>query len=612
MRRLRRDVVAIGSAVVLLVIVVASVFAPALAGHDPNTADLANVVGPPTGDHPLGGDGSGRDVLARLLYSGRTSLLGGLISTAVALLIGVPAGLVGGYFGRWPDAVANWVANLVMALPGVVVLLALVAVDGPSLVKSMALLGFLLSPSVYRLVRGAVQRVRGELYVDAARVSGLSDWRIIRRHVLLVVRSPIIIMTPLLFGLTLMVQAGIDFLGIGEANTPSWGAMLNDASAHIFDNPLLSVWPGMAIAVTALSVMLLGTSIRDALDDVTPPVRAATKPVRATGAPIGDALLSIEDLRVSYPTPRGDAAVVDSVTLTVHKGEIVGLVGETGCGKTQTALAVLGLLPETGRVTAGRVCFAGVELTGMSDRELNTLRGRRIGYISQEPMANLDPSFRIGSQLTEPMRIHLGLSKKEARRRVLELLARVGIGEPERIYRAFPHEISGGTAQRVLIAGAVSCEPDLLIADEPTTALDVTVQAEVLDLLRSLQQERGMGVVLVTHDFGVVADICDRVAVMYSGELVEVSPAAELFTRPAHPYTAALIAANPETAVDRGPLPTIPDRVPSPLDRPPGCRFAPRCAYARPECAEHPGLDDLRTGAVRCVRAHDEVIEWAS
>ncbi|WP_331771466.1 dipeptide/oligopeptide/nickel ABC transporter permease/ATP-binding protein (plasmid) [Embleya sp. NBC_00888] len=634
--RFARDPVAVTAAAVLLFVVVTGAGAGLIAEHGPNSAALHAVLADPSGKHPLGGDGSGRDVLSRLLYGSRTSLLAGSITTCVALLIGVPTGLVAGYVGGWWDTVSSWVANVFLALPGIVVLLALVAVHGPGLAVSMIVLGVLTAAPVFRLVRGEVRRVRGEPYVDAARVAGLSDLRIMRRHILRVVRVPIITQASLIFGLAMIIESGIAFLGLGEADRASWGAMLGDASTHVYDTALLSVWPGAAITLTVLAVTLLGAGLRDAFGDAPRPVRAprrrtirgaARGPGRATEAastgvatPAGtttvgtDVLLSVEGLRVAYPTPDGEAAVVDTVSLTVHRGEIVGLVGESGCGKTQTALAVLRLLPAGGAIRAGRVEFDGQDLATLSERGVNALRGRRIGYIPQDPMSNLDPSFRIGGQLTEPLRAHLGLSRDAARRRALELLDRVGITDPPRVFDAYPHQISGGMAQRVLIACAVACEPDLLIADEPTTALDVTVQAEILDLLRSLQREHDMGVVLVTHDLGVVADLCDRVAVMYAGEIVETATSADLFARPAHPYTAALLAAIPpaEGGADRGPLRTIPDRVPSVRDRPTGCRFAPRCAYAAPECAVHPQPSSHGTGAVRCARVQNEVIAWTS
>jgi peptide/nickel transport system permease protein len=261
---------------------------------------------------------------------------------------------------------------------------------------------------------------------------------------------------------------------------------------------------------------------------------------------------TVSDLRVALTGTNLD--VVDEINIDLRPGEVVGLVGESGSGKSQTAFAVLGLLPPQARTSAATMTFDGADLRGLSPAAMNRLRGRRIGYIPQEPMSNLDPSFTIGSQLTGPMRHHLGLSGAEARTRALALLDRVGIPDPARVFASYPHQVSGGMAQRVLIAGAVSCDPDLLIADEPTTALDVTVQAEVLDLIRELQAERRLGVLLVTHDFGVVADVCDTVVVMREGRVVESAAAEPLFADPQHEYTRMLLGSTLEGTPARGSL----------------------------------------------------------
>ncbi|OHV62878.1 ABC transporter [Pseudofrankia sp. BMG5.36] len=580
-RRLLRDRTAVVCLVVLGLVVVASAAAPLLTSADPSSADIADTLAPISAKHPLGGDGVGRDVLARLLYGGRTSLLGTLLATAVALTVGVPTGLTAGYLAGWFDSVASWLVNLVMALPAIIILLVVLAVAGPNTYLAMAIFGVLLAPGVFHLVRASTSAVRTEAYVDAARVAGLSDARIIRRHILPVVQAPTIIQAAYMLGVGIALQAGLEFLGLGSPTQPSWGAMLNDAFTRIYDRPALILWPGVALAVTTAAFAMLGNALRDALD----PSRATLTGRRATGGPAtgdgragdgatggesgavatatrapapepeGGRLLVVRDLRVAYPAPAGTSTVVDGVTLSVRRGEVLGLVGESGSGKTQTAFAVLGLLPTTAIVTATGIHFDGTDLRALDERHLNDLRGRRIAYVPQEPMSNLDPSFRVGSQLAEPLRRHLGLSRRAATRTALDLLDRVGIVDPRRVLDAYPHQISGGMAQRVLIAGAVSCNPDLLIADEPTTALDVTIQAEVLDLIRSLQKERNMGVVLVTHNFGVVADICDTVAVMHQGRIVETAAATELFASPRHLYTRSLLGSTLENAPPRGPYP---------------------------------------------------------
>ncbi|MCX4911171.1 dipeptide/oligopeptide/nickel ABC transporter permease/ATP-binding protein [Streptomyces sp. NBC_00878] len=577
LRRLLRSPVAVTCLVLLALISLAGLFAPLLTSQDPAHTSLTDSLAPMSGTHPLGGDGVGRDVLARLLYGGRTSLLGALLAVAVALVIGVPAGLVAGYYRKWFDAVSSWLANLLMAVPAIIVLLVVMSAVGQNTYVAMAVFGVLMSPGVFRLIRASVISVREELYVDAARVSGLADPRIIRRHILPVVQAPTIIQAAQMLGLGIVIQSGLEFLGLGSATQASWGSMLNDAFANIYTKPVLLVWPGVALAVTVAVFGLLGNALRDALDASAASGRkprgaaaagkqaVARKAQSVASASSGtsgtseageadDTLLVLEDLKVSYPTAEGEKTVVDGVSLTVRRGEVLGLVGESGSGKSQTAFAVLGLLPREARVSRGRLVFDGKELGGLGRAEMNRYRGRRIAYVPQEPMSNLDPSFRIGAQLVEPVRRHLGLSAAEAKAKTLALLERVGIADPERVFTSYPHQISGGMAQRVLIAGAVSCEPDLLIADEPTTALDVTVQAEVLDLVRSLQRERNMGVILVTHDFGVVADICDRVTVLQTGRVVESAPVRQLFADPRHPYTRMLLASTLEDAEPRSAL----------------------------------------------------------
>ena len=569
LKRFLANPLGVVSAVVLAVIVVLVALAPVLPLSDPNTIDLFGTLQDPGAQHLLGTDSSGRDVLSRLVWGGQVNLLGAALATAVSAVLGVLTGLVAGYYAGRFDTASTWVTSMLQALPAIVVLLAVRAVAGPSTWIAMTVFGVLLVPGFFRIVRGAVQSVRGELYVDAARVAGLSDTRIIGRHVLTVVRAPIIIQCARVAGIAIAVQAGLQFLGVGDNSVPSWGAMISEGFRKLSIAPLLVLWPALLVGLVCASLMLLSNALRDALEDrgtsagISGRARrtarariaadAGTNDLAAVGAETttGD-LLTVRGLRVAYAQPDGgDKVVVHGVDLHVDSGEVLGLVGESGSGKTQTAFAVLGLLPDGGRVSGGRMEFDGRDLTGLSVREHGALRGTDLAYIPQEPLSNLDPAFRIGYQLTTPMRLHLRISRSEAKERALALLARVGIPDPQRTFDSYPHEISGGMAQRVLIAGAISCNPKLLIADEPTTALDVTVQAEVLDLLRDLQREYRMGVVLVTHNFGVVADICDRVAVMQHGRIVETGQVEDIFARPQHPYTQTLLASMVEDGPTR-------------------------------------------------------------
>jgi dipeptide transport system ATP-binding protein len=312
------------------------------------------------------------------------------------------------------------------------------------------------------------------------------------------------------------------------------------------------------------------------------------------------ALLDIEDLSVMFPSAAGPLFAVDGVSLTVEPGEVLGIVGESGSGKSLAMLALMGLVPFPGEVTAKRLMFDGHDLLTASDEERRQLTGKDMAMIFQEPATSLNPCFTVGYQIVETLRVHERMEGKRAQARAVELLEQVGIPAPESRLAAYPHQLSGGMNQRVMIAMAIACNPKLLIADEPTTALDVTIQAQILDLLLSLQRERGMALILITHNMSVVAEIAQRVAVMYSGQVMEERAAADLFTAPQHPYTAALLAARPESRVGER-LATIPGTVPSLANRPHGCLFSPRCAYATPRATEaRPELRPWKDGTVRC------------
>jgi peptide/nickel transport system ATP-binding protein len=324
-------------------------------------------------------------------------------------------------------------------------------------------------------------------------------------------------------------------------------------------------------------------------------------------------LLTVQDLEIEFATDHGWATVVAGTTFGIGEREIVGLVGESGSGKTVTGLSVLGLLPTgVGRVAGGAVSLGGRDLLGLSPRELRAVRGNEVAMVFQEPMTSLNPAFRVGDQIAEAVRLHRGGSRREAWDRAVEVLDLVGIPHARRRATDYPHEFSGGMRQRAMIAMAVSCEPRLLIADEPTTALDVTIQAQVLELLVRMRDELGMSVLLVTHDLGVVAEVCERVVVMYAGQVVEQAEVGELFDHPRHPYTEGLLAAMPQLGTRGARLASIPGRTPEPWAMPPGCRFTPRCGYAEPTCDASPPLVTARPDHLsRCVRQADLTLRGA-
>ena len=313
------------------------------------------------------------------------------------------------------------------------------------------------------------------------------------------------------------------------------------------------------------------------------------------------ALLEIENLSVEFPSKNASMHAVDGVSFSLETGDVLGIVGESGSGKSVTMMALMGLVPFPGRVTADTLRFDGHDLLKLSDSERSKLTGKDVAMIFQDPTTSLNPCFSVGFQLAETLRLHLKLDRQAAHRRSIELLEQVGIPAPESRLKDYPHQMSGGMNQRVMIAMAIACNPKLLIADEPTTALDVTIQAQILDLLHGLQKERGMALVLITHNMGVVSEMAQRVAVMYAGQIMEQRSAADLFSRPQHPYTQALMAALPERSDGLTRLTTIPGMVPGMYDRPHGCLFAPRCAYAQDAClAQRPPLQSRQQGQVRC------------
>lgn len=552
-RRLGREPLALMSLAYVAVIVVLAIGAPWLAPYSPNHVDVAMTNAAPFGgQYLLGGDAQGRDILSRLLWATRGTLLACVVVLAVSLTVGVTGGLLAGYFRGRVEIVANWISDGMMALPGMVLLIALYTVIGPSILTAMAVFGLLIAPANFRLVRAIVAGVRDALYVDAAKVSGLSDLRIIFRHVLTAVRAPVIIQSGFLLAAGIGIQAGLEFLGLGDPSTPSWGGILQQSFNTIYVNPGAVVAPALLVTFTTLAFVLLGNGLRDSLQRTsrTRPLsrrqidQARTKvPAEPTDVPsTTDNLLAVHSLRLGYGDGQGGVReVVSGVDISIRRGEIHGLVGESGSGKSQTAFAILGLLPREAVVLGGSVVFDGVDLLHDS-RAASSARGRRIAYVPQEPMSNLDPMMTVGQQLIVGLCAVERISRRAARDRLLDLLGQVGIPDPPHVFDLYPHQISGGMAQRVLITGAIAGNPEVLIADEPTTALDVTIQADVLELLRQLRDERQLGMLLVTHNLGVVADICDTVSVMREGEVVEHKEVRDLFANPRHSYTRELLS----------------------------------------------------------------------
>ncbi len=558
----------------LLFITICALLPGKLVAIDPLDQDLLAVKQLPSALHWLGTDMLGRDILARLMHGAWPTLIGVLQALAVAAVLGIVIGVSAGYFrGRWDKWVAQYV-NLLMSMPFIVTALAVLMVFGRSMLSAMVTFGILASAGMIRVLRSVTLSVREELYIEAARISGLSDAAIIARHVLPRITGPVIVQLSLFAAAAVTTQTGISFLGLGVVPpAPTWGGMIYDAAASVNDFPWMLAPSGLTVALTILSFGLLGDALRDTAVETW--AKAANSKARSAlalepNAPPVDleTVLAVRQLTIQVSADPSARPLAKQVSFALKAGETLGIVGESGSGKTLTSLALLGLLPSGTAVTAGEATVQGRRISLTDDAALRSLRGKTIGMIFQEPMAALDPCFTVGHHLTEVIRSHANVSRGSAREQAIALLEQVQILDAHEIMGRYPHQISGGMAQRVGIARALALKPAILLADEPTTALDVTVQAEILELLRALSQSHQMAVVLVTHDWGVVADICDRALVLYQGEMVESASVVDLFHRPQHAYTRALLKANPHNARVGETLPTIADSLTASAERP--------------------------------------------
>ena len=593
-------------------IVLLALLAPLLGLPDPVRQDVAQRLAGPMPGSPLGRDEFGRDVLSRLIWGARSSLAVAFASASIACLFGTILGLLGGWFRGLGEFLAVRSMDIVLCFPPVLLALLVVTLLGPGAGTLIMVLSVLYLPGFVRVTYAEVLSARSHDYVEAVRALGASAGRILTRTVLPNVAGPILVQFSLAVASAVVLESGLSFLGLGVVPpAPSWGLMIRGARATMAQAPLLLLWPCLALTLTILAMNLLCDALRDAMDPRTATARPRLRLLDrvlpglvppAPNAEAPEAVLEVGGLTVEIATPRGPIRPVEDVSFAVRAGETLAIVGESGSGKSVTATSVMGLLPPAARPVAGAAWLEGRDLLRLPEPELRRLRGGAMAMVFQDPMSSLNPVHRVGDQIAEAIRAHRrGVTQAQAWSRAVDLLRRVGIADPERRARAYPHEMSGGMRQRVMIAMAVANEPKLLIADEPTTALDVTVQAQILDLLAELRRETGMALIFITHSLGVVAEIADRVVVMYAGQVVEQGSVPEVFGAPLHPYTRALLAAVPDG--DAAPA-GIPGVVPQPHAFPVGCRFAARCPHARPACeAAPPALEGAGEGrTVRCIR----------
>ncbi len=623
LRRFFHEKAALVALIYLLVLLVATLTYKWWWPYNQTDSDYAHIYSGPVGQHWLGTDQLGRDIVARLLAGAGVSLRASFQVVITALVVATPLGLASGYIGGLFDNTMMRIMDAVLSIPALILALAIAGVLGPGLTNAMIALTIVYIPSFTRLIRAQTLAIREETFIEASQSIGSKPWWMLTTRVLPNVASPVIVQASLALGSVLIAEATLSFLGVGlQLPKASWGGMLTDAYQKIFVHPWQVVYPGVAIALTVLAFNLLGDGLRDAfsVDSVrrrrkgkggitNVALEAPALPGDGSQLP-DDALLAIDGLTVEFETEQGVHRVVENVSFFVRAGETLGLVGESGSGKTVTSLSILRLIPSPpGRIVGGSIRFEGNDLLAADFEAIRQIRGADIAMVFQDPMSSLNPAYTVGNQLMETVLLHEDVSRGVARERAIEMLRRVGINDPESRLDQYPHEFSGGMRQRVMIAMALMCRPKLLIADEPTTALDVTVQAQILELLQDLQRETGMAVIFVTHDLGVVAGICDRVAVLYAGQVVETGEVHDLFAKPEHPYTAGLLASMPQRHAGDGELASIPGRVPPPDNLPEGCRFHPRCPFAvegRCDVAPIPLERMEGKGLVRCIR-HTEL-----
>ncbi len=651
----------IGSRIALVVVgivVLMAIFAPLIAPYAPGASGLVpddkivyteieiEGVGkqllpdssiPPEGEFWFGTDAKGRDIASRVIFGSRVSLIVGLSATGIALVVASVLGSIAATARRWVAEILMRILDVIMSFPGIAlaaVLVSALATRLPMLPVVIASIAFLYVPQLTRVVRANVMAQFGEDYVSASKVMGARTSWILVKHVARNCLAPIMVFATVLVADAIVFEASLSFIGTGisPVNTPTWGNMLSEGKALLLSGHWWATFfPGLFILITTLCLNILSEGLTDAMASPRVKVKvdveadeAAMRGEKAAGGiaashtsqaaslqkrlehlklsesrrtdrlilanPEAKPLLEVIDLSISFPGAHGTVNIVDKVSFTVRPSETMGLVGESGCGKSITSMAIMGLLPDTAKIT-GKIMFDGVDLLTLNPRERNALRGHEMAMIYQDALSSLNPSMLISAQMKQ-------LTKRGGTRTAEDLMELVGL-DPIRTLKSYPHELSGGQRQRVLIAMALTRNPSLVIADEPTTALDVTVQAQVIDLLNDLRTKLGFAMVFVSHDLALVAEVAHRITVMYAGQVVEQAPPSSLLSDPRHEYTRGLLGAvlSIEEGADR--LHQVPGTVPSPREFVAGDRFAPRSSHpelgltTRPELRSVDGSDHV-------------------
>lgn len=593
------------------IIVIMAIFAPLFAPYDSSStesSEIGDIYNPPSAAHLLGTDDAGQDVLSNFIFGTRVSIIVGFFAAFISIFIGGAFGLIAGFYGGRVDNLIMRFTDIMLVIPDLPLIVVIVALTKPSLLNIIFVVGLLGWTTTARVVRSQTLAVKSRKFVLRARAIGAGNGHIISRHILPLVMPILVVQAVLVVSNAVLTESTLSFLGLGDPSTLSWGQMLN----YAFGRGAMSIgawWallvPGLGIVWVVLGLTLLGQGLEQVLNPrldthhlspgrpIIQKERDGVNPIQTEESQAG-VLLEIQNLSVNYVTDgKPPARAVENISFTLKKGELIGLVGESGCGKTTLMLALLRLLPAAGQIVDGKVFFNQRDLTLLNEEELNTVRWSGISIIFQGAMNALNPVRTVGDQIGEAILKHMPeVQQENIPARVTELLELVGIAADQKDH--FPHQYSGGMRQRAMIAMALACDPQVVIADEPTTALDVMIQAQILELLDTLRKKLGLAIIFVTHDLGVVAEICDKVLVMYGGVTAEYADVDAIYNAPRHPYTQELIKAFPDLTKPKKKLTSIPGYPPRLDALPAGCRFAPRCPAVFDRChIEQPLLHNL-------------------
>lgn len=586
----------IAATVLLVVVVSLAVIAPIVWGDAAAKIDTNHLSEGSSPQHPFGTDSLGRDILLRVLVATRLSILLALAATAIGATVGILLGATPWLVGKRIGGVAIAIVNIAVAFPSLLLTLFFAVIFGIGIVGAVLAIGLAAAPWYGRVTQTLIAGVQQREFISAAQLAGKSRFTILVRHILPNIGEPLIVSAALTAGGSLLAFAGLSFLGIGvQAPEFDWGLLLNEGLNGIYSRPAGALLPGVAIVLAGLAFNLLGEVLAKQVRERGEPTTQWTRSRRHVASSSRDlsspaeSALKVRGLRVRTRVGGKGVDLVRALDLDIAVGESVGLVGESGSGKSLTAMAVARLLEHPVEVSADELTIAGATLPadGELSQDQQAHLGRRLGLVFQDASTALNPTMTIGRQLAEMPREHEAMTRRQARSRAIDRLTAVRVPSPAQRLTQYPFEFSGGMRQRAMIAMSLMGEPALIIADEPTTALDVTVQRQVLRVLRSVRDSSNLALLFISHDVTLISQLCDRVLVMYAGRIVEDLPVDRMRELARHPYTRALIAAVPDMESDlKKPLATISGRAPTPADRPPGCAFAPRCPLASAVCRE--------------------------